>query len=109
MILAARISHTCMNANVDVAVVGAGVAGLVAARELVRNGHEVVVLEARDRVGGRMLNDTLPDGSPIEVGGQWVGPGQDRVLALIKELGLSTFPTHIAGRHIAELGTGRSV
>lgn len=97
-----------MDRSVDVVVIGAGIAGLVAARDLVRSGAEVLVLEARDRVGGRLLNDVLPGGAPIEVGGQWVGPGQHHVLALIEELGLRTFPTYTAGRHIAEVGTARS-
>jgi monoamine oxidase len=93
---------------VDVVIIGAGVAGLVAAREILRRGHEVVVLEARNRVGGRLLTEELCDGVPIEMGGQWVGPRQHRVLALIEELGLSTFPTHTSGRHILELGNSRS-
>ncbi|MEU0502118.1 flavin monoamine oxidase family protein [Nocardia sp. NPDC005998] len=97
-----------MDRSVDVVVIGAGIAGLVAARDLVQSGAEVLVLEARDRVGGRLLNDELPGGAPIEVGGQWVGPGQHHVHALIEELGLSTFPTYTAGRHIAEIGTARS-
>lgn len=93
---------------VDVVVIGAGVAGLVAAHDLVQGGSDVRVLEARDRVGGRLLNGELPGGSPIEVGGQWVGPTQNHVLQLIDQLGLSTYPTYIAGQHIAEFGGKRS-
>ena len=63
-------------------VVGAGIAGLSTARRLAAAGRSVVVLEARDRVGGRTLNMPLGDGQVSEIGGQWVGPGQDRVLEL---------------------------
>jgi monoamine oxidase len=83
----------------DVAVVGAGLAGLVAAREVVRGGSSVVVLEASDRVGGRVLNESIGDGKVVEVGGQWVGPTQRRALSLAKELGVETFPTYAEGRN----------
>ena len=88
----------------DVVVVGAGLAGLAAARELRGAGRDVVVLEARDRVGGRTLNEPIGDGKVVEVGAQWVGPTQDRVLKLIDELGLKTFPTHTAGQNVFERG-----
>jgi monoamine oxidase len=85
--------------RVDVAVVGAGLAGLVAARDLLAADLSVLVLEARDRVGGRLLNHTLANGAVVEVGGQWVGPTQDRVLALAEELGVGLFPTYVEGEH----------
>ena len=78
----------------DVAIVGAGFAGLTAARELTAKGVSALVLEARDRVGGRVLNEDLGGGQMIEVGGQWVGPGQDRVLALADAVGVETYPTY---------------
>ena len=68
--------------DADVVVVGAGLAGLTAARALTARGASVVVLEARDRVGGRMLNHDIGDGKVVEVGGQWIGPTQDRLAAL---------------------------
>jgi monoamine oxidase len=85
--------------HVDVVVVGAGLAGLLAARELLAANVSVLVLEARDRVGGRLLNHTLANGTVVEVGGQWVGPTQDRVLALAEELGVGLFPTYTEGEH----------
>ncbi len=88
----------------DVVVVGAGLAGLAAARALRAAGRDVVVLEARDRVGGRTLNEPIGDGKVVEIGAQWVGPTQDRVNGLIAELGLETFPTHVSGANIFERG-----
>lgn len=89
----------------DVIVVGSGLAGLSAARALTGAGLETIVLEARDRVGGRTFSQSLGDGKVVELGGQWVGPGQDEVLGLIDELGLSTFPTYGGGaRHLFERG-----
>jgi monoamine oxidase len=85
--------------RVDVAVVGAGLAGLVAARDLLAAGLSVLVLEARNRVGGRLLNHELKGGAVVEVGGQWVGPTQDRVMALAEELGVGLFPTYAEGEH----------
>ncbi|WP_312855805.1 flavin monoamine oxidase family protein [Nocardioides stalactiti] len=84
----------------DVVVIGAGVSGLTAARRLTQADHSVVVLEADSRVGGRTVNLDLGNGVITEGGGQWVGPGQDRVLALIDELGLRTFDTFVDGKSI---------
>lgn len=88
----------------DVVVLGAGLAGLEAARVLAGEGREVVVLEARDRVGGRTLNHAFADGTVVEVGGQWIGPTQDRIARRVRELGLETFPTHDNGEHVLQMG-----
>src|SRR3954471_17400905 len=90
--------------DADVIVVGAGLAGLTAAREVQRAGATAVVLEARDRVGGRTLNHPIGDGKVVEVGGQWIGPGQDRMAALAREMKVATFPTHAKGQNVIEFG-----
>lgn len=87
----------------DVVVVGAGFAGLLAAKKITDAGRTVVVLEARDRVGGRVHNQDIGDGKVVEMGGQWIGPGQDRMYALAEELRVGTFPSYDTGDTIAIL------
>jgi monoamine oxidase len=92
----------------DVVVVGAGLAGLAAARQLEAAGSHAIVLEARDRVGGRVLNHDLGTGEVVEVGGQWIGPTQLRVNKVVAELGLETFPTYDDGENLLDLnGTAK--
>jgi monoamine oxidase len=83
-----------------IAIIGAGFAGLTAARALKAAGHTVTILEARDRVGGRVHTKAAADGTPVDVGGQWIGPGQDRVLALADELGVETFASYETGENL---------
>lgn len=88
--------------KVDVVIVGAGLAGLYAAQVLSQNGASVVVLEARDRVGGRTLSQRIGSGI-FDLGGQWLGPAQHRMAKLVRELGIATFPTHARGKKVMDV------
>ena len=101
-------THQLQTLHTDVIVVGAGLSGLAAADELRHAGADYLVIEARDRVGGRTLNYQLGDGKVVELGGQWVGPGQDRILATAAELGIKTFPTYDEGDRLAHT-RGRTI
>ncbi len=83
-----------------VAIVGAGYAGLAAARALTAAGVDVLVLEARDRVGGKTFTRPAQDGTNIDLGGQWIGPTQHRLAALAQAVGATTYPTYDTGNNI---------
>lgn len=104
----AEASEACETpASVDVVVVGAGFAGLTAARALRAGGYSVVILEADDRVGGRTKPGVIA-GETVDLGGQWVGPAQTRLLALAKEFGVATEPQFTTGLNVMDLA-GRRV
>jgi monoamine oxidase len=95
----------------DVIVVGAGLSGLQAAADVAAKGRSVIVVEARDRVGGRTLNRKLGarwPGKIMEVGGQWVGPTQTKLLALAEELGVETFKVYNEGSYIYYKGGSKT-
>ena len=91
-----------MGDRADVVVVGAGLSGLCAARKLRAEGASVLVVEARDRVGGRTRTEQIGQGT-FDLGGQWIGPGHKRVHALANELGIQTFPTYTDGKKVLEV------
>ena len=81
----------------DACIVGAGYAGLTTARRLTQAGKTVAVLEARDRVGGRIWTQQLDSGATVDRGGGWLAPNHDAAHALAAELGVATYKTHVAG------------
>ncbi len=88
----------------DVVVVGAGLAGIAAARAVEHGGGSALLIEARDRVGGRLESVSIGGGKWVDVGGQWIGPTQNRIEALARSLGHETFPTYAAGENVVEIG-----
>jgi monoamine oxidase len=90
--------------DVDVCVVGAGYAGLTAARRVAQAGQSVAVLEARDRIGGRVWTRRSEGGVALDMGGTFVGPDQDRLLALGEELGVTTYRTYDSGQNLLATG-----
>jgi monoamine oxidase len=105
----ARAAARRRTRNADVVVIGAGLSGLAAARALVAADRKVVVLEARNRVGGRTWNAALSGGHITEIGGEFVGPTQDRILALARAVGVKTFPTYNTGSNVLLAGGVRSL
>jgi monoamine oxidase len=99
---------TLSGEDVDVIVVGAGLSGLIAARDLIRSGKSVVVLEARKRVGGRMISANTISGGVVDLGGQWVGPTQTRMVALLDEMKLQRFDSYYDGKSVFHWNGQRS-
>ena len=95
--------------KVDVVVIGAGISGLAAARAVHRAGHSVMVLEARDRVGGRLLNAPIAGGHITEIGGEYIGPTQDRIKALAAAVGVKRFKVYNAGSNVLLIDGQRSL
>jgi monoamine oxidase len=103
----AQAKHTRPRKKVDVVVVGAGLAGLQAARKVAAAGKSVVVMEASGRVGGRTLNDDIGGGKVADMGGTFIGPTQDHIAAVVNELGIGTFPTYNTGDNVFIRSDGR--
>ena len=100
LLIAVCFFSVAVSQDVDVIIVGGGLSGLSTAKDLAAANKTFLVLEARDRVGGRVLNHYLPNGYEVELGAEFVGPTQDRVLALAAELGLETFDIYESGDNV---------
>ena len=88
----------------DVIIVGTGLSGMIAAPKVLDAGLEPLVLEADERVGGRILTEEVIPGVPIELGAQWIGDTHERMFRLAAELGVQTYPQYDQGETTYELG-----
>jgi monoamine oxidase len=104
---AVAAKHTRPRRKADVIVVGAGIAGLTAARKVVAAGKSVIVMEAAGRVGGRTLSEDIGGGQVADMGGTFIGPTQDHIAAIVNELGIPTFPTYNDGNNVFIRSDGR--
>lgn len=89
--------------KLDVIIIGGGFSGLAAARILHQQGKKFLLIEARDRLGGRTHTRRLDDGSYVDIGGQWIGPTQDRMYSLCKEYNVKWYETYNQGKNIIDL------
>jgi len=92
-----------MTEQPDSIIVGGGFSGLAAARILHKAGKKFILLEARDRLGGRTHTHHFADGKYVDLGGQWIGPTQDRLYELAREYDVSWYETYNEGRNIIDL------
>lgn len=77
----------------EIIVIGAGMAGIAAANQLNENGYDVIVLEARDRTGGRILTDNSYEGYHLDVGASWIhGVDNNPIAMLAEKYGIETVP-----------------
>jgi monoamine oxidase len=96
-------SYTPMTEQHDAIIIGGGFSGLAAARMLHQAGKNFILLEARDRLGGRTHTRTLNDGKYVDIGGQWIGPTQERMYALCTEYQVQWYDTYNEGKNILDL------
>lgn len=107
-VLQAPITSATETKGTDVVIVGAGFAGMIAARKLIRERKRVVLLEARNRAGGRVKSGVIA-GRTVDVGGMWVGPTQTKLLALVREYGFHLVPQFATGKQISVVAGKRFV
>jgi monoamine oxidase len=104
MLPLSNVGHGLRSVEAHTCVVGAGFSGIAAARRLQDAGLDVCVLEARDRVGGRVWNRQMADGTTVSVGGTWLGKDQNRLFGLCRQLGVRAYPQFEDGELLLRFG-----